>query len=277
MMNLLLSSVSASAILAGTPAAGIIESWVLDATKVTAGYTLSNLDLTLTNTSGGTDFRNWVPTVKPLELGKIYYWEVALLTDTGAATYNGYMGVVTQDQIDLAGSSYDDGANPIDQGSLAYRGNGDLWGNTGTSLASGLPTYGVGDVLMFGFNPDTGDFWTGKNGVWDRTPGVDAARVQSTVAGGVFYPVVQGRNTGDGGTLRTTTSEYSYPIPDGLVAPGVRPPIPISSLFGSRIHVLHGKSNKGGTVSFADTKIVHGTPPVGGVVSQYKTFVIVEG
>ena len=45
-------------------------------------------------------------------------------------------------------------------------------------------------------------------------------------AGGsaAFHPVIQGRNPGDGGTLRSLSSQLSYPVPPGAHPLGFREP-----------------------------------------------------
>ena len=53
------------------------SAWVLDVTRLPAGYTLSNGNQTAVNISGGVDYRRWVPTARAIlpSDGK-RYWEV---------------------------------------------------------------------------------------------------------------------------------------------------------------------------------------------------------
>ena len=68
------------------------SAWVLDLTRLPAGYTLSNGNQTAVNTSGGADYRRWVPSAKPiLPTDGKRYWEV-LCAASGAAAFDGYYG-----------------------------------------------------------------------------------------------------------------------------------------------------------------------------------------
>ena len=134
-----------------------------------SGYTLSNGNQTAINTSGGANYLRWVPTAKALlPTDGRRYWEV-LCASGGAATFDGYMGVVSAAQRE----EFNAGLNPITLGSIGWRGTGALWSST-TATAfqqlTGLPTFGAGDVLMFVLDPATARLWIGKNGVWRDDP-----------------------------------------------------------------------------------------------------------
>jgi len=88
---------------------------------------------------------------------------------------------------------------------------------------TGLPTHGTGDVLMFVLDPANARLWIGKNGIWHSDPVSGAA---TWTAGGstAFYPQIQGRNLGDGGTLRALPSQFSYPVPPVARALGFKDP-----------------------------------------------------
>lgn len=196
--------------------------WQLDATRQPPGYTLSNGNQTAVNTSGGTNYQRWVPTAKAiLPSDSRRYWEV-LCAASGAASFDGYMGVVSDAQRE----EFNTGNNPITLGSIGYRGNGSLW-SSNTSTASqrltGLPTYGAGDVLMFVLDPAAASLWIGKNGIWRDDP-VSGAPTWTAGGSAAFYPQVQGRNPGDGGTLRSQPSQFSYPVPPGVRALGFEEP-----------------------------------------------------
>jgi hypothetical protein len=196
--------------------------WQLDTSRRPSGYTLSNGNQTAINTSGGANYLRWVPTAKALlpSEGR-RYWEV-LCASGGAATFDGYMGVVSAAQRE----EFNAGLNPNTLGSIGWRGNGALWSST-TATAfqqlTGLPTHGAGDVLMFVLDPATARLWIGKNGVWRDDP-VSGPATWTTAASPAFYPQVQGRNPGDGGTLRSLPSQFSYPLPPGVRALGYDEP-----------------------------------------------------
>jgi hypothetical protein len=196
--------------------------WQLDTTRRPPGYTLSDGNQTAVNTSGGINYQRWVPTAKAiLPSDGRRYWEV-LCAASGAASFDGYMGVVSAAQRE----EFNVGNNPITLGSIGYRGNGSLW-SSDTSTASqritGLPTYGAGDVLMFVLDPAAASLWVGKNGIWRDDP-VSVAPTWTAGGSAAFYPQIQGRNPGDGGTLRSQPSQFSYPVPPGVRALGFEEP-----------------------------------------------------
>jgi hypothetical protein len=216
-MNLLMQR--ASILAQGTapvpPPVSSGSAWELDITRTPAGYTLSDSDQTAINTSGGSDYRRWVPSVKAITPADgRRYWEVAC-APSGAGSFNGYMGVVSAQERD----AFDADTNPVTRGSIGWRGNGTLWASDTASAAqqrlTGLPSYGAGDVLMFVFDPASASLWIGKNGVWRDDPVIGS---QTWTSGGPspFYPQIQGRDPGDGGTLRSLANQFSYPVPSGV-------------------------------------------------------------
>ena len=76
---------------------------------------------------------------------------------------------------------------------------------------------------MFVSDPATASLWVGVNGVWQDDP---VAGDATWTAGGsaAFHPFVQGRDPGDGGTLRSLPSMFSYPVPPGVKALGFEEP-----------------------------------------------------
>ena len=204
------------------PPVDIGSEWQLDITRRPAGYTLSDGNQTAVNTSGGRDYRRWVPSAKAiLPSDGRRDWEV-LCAASGATSFDGYMGVVSAAQRE----EFNVGNNPITLGSIAYRGNGTLWSsNTATAAQqlTGLPTFGAGDVLMFVLDPSTARLWIGRNGVWRDDP-VSGAATWTAAQSTTFYPQVQGRNPGDGGTLRSQPSQLSYPVPPGVLPLGYEDP-----------------------------------------------------
>lgn len=204
------------------PPVDIGSVWQLDTARRPPGYTLSDGNQTAVNTSGGTNYQRWVPTAKSvLPLDGRRYWEL-LCAATGAASFDGYMGVVSAAQRE----EFNIGNNPITLGSIGYRGNGSLW-SSDTSASSqritGLPPYGAGDVLMFVLDPAAASLWIGKNGIWRDDP-VSGAPTWTAGGSAAFYPQIQGRNPGDGGTLRSLPSQFSYPVPPGIKALGFEEP-----------------------------------------------------
>ena len=207
---------------AAAPPIDIGSAWQLDSTRRPAGYTLSDGNQTAVNTSGGPNYLRWVPTAKALRpWDGLRYWEV-LCAPGGAVSFDGYIGVVSAAQRE----EYDAGLNPITLGSIGYRGNGTLWSsNTATAAQqlTGLPTFGAGDVLMFVLDPATARLWIGRNGIWRDDP-VSGAPTWTAAPSTAFHPQIQGRNPGDGGTLRALPSQFSYPVPPGVAALGYEDP-----------------------------------------------------
>jgi len=207
---------------AAAPPVDLGSAWELDGTRRPAGYTLSEGNQTAVNTSGGSDYRRWVPTAKAITGwdGK-RYWEV-LCAPGGAAQFDGYLGVASAEQRE----EFNSGNSPITLGSIGWRGNGTLWSsNTATAAQklSGLPTHGAGDVVMFVFDPAAASLWIGKNGVWRDDP-VSGAPTWTAGGSSAFHPQVHGRNSGDGGTLRSLVSQFNYAVPTGAQALGFEEP-----------------------------------------------------
>ncbi|MFZ3582173.1 hypothetical protein ACOI1H_08400 [Loktanella sp. DJP18] len=191
--------------------------WRLDATRTQAGYHTWRAGLTVVNATGGTDHVGFVPTENSFSSGK-RYWEVACAAGiTATAAYNGYMGIVPAEQL-----SYWNASNPISYGGIGYRGNGTIYASNGPTaglVKSGLPSYRPGDILMFAFEPVTRGLWVGVNGVWSDIPDSDPPTYASGV-GSVWYPVIQGREPNEGGTLRSLAAQFSYPIPTSCISLG---------------------------------------------------------
>jgi hypothetical protein len=207
---------------AAAPPVDIGTAWELDVTRRPAGYTLSDGNQTAINTSGGTNYQRWVPTAKAiLPSDGRRYWEV-LCAPGGAATFDGYLGVVSAEQRE----EFNTGNSPIALGSIGYRGNGTLWSSdtaTASQRLTGLPSFGAGDVLMFVLDPANARLWIGKNGIWRDDP-VSGAPTWTAGGSTAFHPQIQGRGPGDGGTLRALPSQFSYPVPPGVHALGFADP-----------------------------------------------------
>lgn len=204
------------------PPVDIGSVWQLDTARRPPGYTLSDGNQTAVNSSSGTNYMRWVPSAKAiLPSDGRRYWEVFCALG-GATSFDGYMGVVSAAQRE----EFNIGNNPITLGSIGYRGNGSLWSSNNTvaeQRLTGLPTFGAGDVLMFVLDPATARLWVGRNGVWRDDP-VSGAATWTAAPSTAFYPQVQGRNPGDGGTLRSQPSQFSYPVPPGVLPLGYEHP-----------------------------------------------------
>ena len=172
------------------------------------------------NQTSTSSYRNWVTADRLLDgarPGK-FYWEFEA-NPSGPAQFSGYHGVVSRNQLDDPTRTYDSGNDPFYHGSLVYRGSGDTRGN-GAIRKAGTNSYGAGDVVMIAFEPSTGKFWVGLNGTWEDDPTVDPPTRTSDDAGGDFWPVLQAREPGEGGTLRSVASQFSYAVPTGCTALG---------------------------------------------------------
>lgn len=223
-MSLLLmrAAILAQGAAGAAPPVDIGSAWELDTTRRPPGYTLIDGNQTAVNTSGGTGYPRWVPTARAiLPTDGRRYWEV-LCAAGGAASFDGYLGVVSAAQR----AAFDAGLDPITLGSIGWRGNGTLWSSvtaTASQRLTGLPGFGAGDVLMFVLDPANARIWIGKNGIWHNDP-VSGTATWTAAASPAFYPQVQGRNPGDGGTLRALASQFSYPVPPGVTALGYLDP-----------------------------------------------------
>jgi len=190
------------------------EDFNFDPAYTSAGHTLTNANKTLENTSGGTDYRRFVPSEQEIPKDTGRYFEIECLT-TATADYNGYMGVMTDNLRDSVSLGPTSGNNPVDLGSLGYRGTGDIWGDDTLELVTGVGTFGTGDILMFFVDMEAREFYVGKNGTWHRDP--DSARpsrlFQYGYEGGAYYVTGQGRDQTEGGTLISKEADFNYTPP----------------------------------------------------------------
>lgn len=199
------------------PTIEVAPFWQLDPDRCPAGYALSDNNQTAINVSGGSNFQRWVPTARViLPTDGRRYWEV--LCVAGNAVFDGYMGIVSATQRE----EFNAGLSPITLGSIGWRGTGTLWSSVSSApvqCLTGLPSFGAGDVLMFVLDPALGRLWIGKNGIWRDDPLIGPATWTAGSHAG-FYPQIQGASPGDGGTLRSLASQFSYPLPPGVAALG---------------------------------------------------------
>ena len=207
---------------------GAETQWVLDtATFNYAGHVYAEGDTRLTNATGGTNYKVFVPTIRSMPdsyAGKIY-WEFHCNT-LGGSSYNGYHSVLSAEARAARLADMEADVNPIGFGSLARRGNGTLWdGNSGfgsgTQDVLGLADFGANDVLMMCFDPSTAKIWTGVNGVWDDDPDTDGPTYTGPVASAEFYICLQGRNANQGGRLVSLSNEMTYTLPTGATPLGL--------------------------------------------------------
>ena len=152
---------------------GAESSWTVDPAFIGTGHSLTNGNTTLTNVSGGADYRFWTITINrlPSSTDALVYWEVRHGADADVE-YNGYHAIVTSAEIaSRVGGSVD---NPIGNNSAGRRGNGQIWsgataGTGSPVVSSGLP-YGNDDVLMMAFNPSNSAALDGRERSLGRQP-----------------------------------------------------------------------------------------------------------
>lgn len=192
--------------------------WALDPTYVKGGHLLDENNTRLVNVSGGSNYLWWLPTVKRIQASQIgrVYWEVQM--QAGATNYDGYVGLVTPTAITNHLSSQ---VNPLENGSTGYRGGGAIWASTTgapSSQRTGLASFGNGKRAMFLFEPSTGQWWVGVNGVWDRDPSGIPSHTVYQVGIPEWGIALQGRNLNDGQKLISMPADFAYPIPAGAMA-----------------------------------------------------------
>ncbi len=208
MLALLLCSVASSALIAGQGDFLIYEDTLitLNPSEVDANFYFSPDQTEIRNTSNS-EVKDAVRAVKPIipSMGDTY-WEVHMNSISTDNTFNGYVGVLSQNQVDDPSFGFGSDTHPVYFGSIGYRGNGRFWSN-GSEVSSAVDYYGTGDVIMLSFNAKTGRIRVGKNGVWSNFI------YNSIDAGGIFWPYVQGRDKNEGGRLVSLPDEFAYPIP----------------------------------------------------------------
>ncbi|MGY6535282.1 MAG: hypothetical protein ACXIVG_08060 [Pararhodobacter sp.] len=195
------------------PPVGDDPPWLFDVTRTPPGYTLSDGNRTVVN-NGITSYFAWVPTARALRpWDGPRYWELRI-ADSAAAQSDAFVGVATQATHDVHANN----ATPVSLGSMGWRGDGRLWWNpvTNQTIRRGdLPTYGAGDVLMLVFDPATAGLWVGRNGVWHDDPVTGAPTWTGTISDR-SYPYLQGRQPGEGATLRSLPAQFTWPVPAGV-------------------------------------------------------------
>ena len=264
MMSLLLSSVSASALI------GVVPPVILDRVKWTTGVSnyvidASGTEFTSTTTAGQYfTFSEKVMGLNRPFLGfKGFYWEVEF-TGTATGNHNSYTGVMKSSNTGFG--------FPQD---LTWRGNGSLYKNGSSSGSAG--TYTNNDRLMFCFNPYTGEMWVGKNGVWVNDPAVDPANITGDI--GTYVAIGQSRfSSGNGGILHSTIETNAYAVPTNAVALADSDEMVFNdlTLFGSVNYLIFGNRTDGITLSKTNTYVIFGQTQNSLYVSKTTTFVILE-
>jgi hypothetical protein len=93
-----------------------------------------------------------------------WYYEVKIISQSGAASSNGKFGTFGFHDIAEASDAENDGLTIISDARL--RGQG----STGSAIGS-PPLWGVGDILMFALDMDNQNLYMGKNGSWRTSAG----------------------------------------------------------------------------------------------------------
>jgi hypothetical protein len=186
-----------------------------DPTRLVTGWGLSNSDRTVTNVSAGNNVTKWSSYLVPLFTHRIYF-EVVFNRSGGSNV--AYIGLVPQTRID----NFDDGTNigtTANFPGIGYGSSGIIFHNGITTTVTGS-SYVNGDILMIAFDGFTGNFWTGKNGTWDRNPSSQAPRVSinpGTTPLTGWLVAATPRDQNDAYTIRRNASELSYSVPSGFV------------------------------------------------------------
>ena len=95
-------------------------------------------------------------------------------------------------------------------------GDGDVYGPSGGYSRNSGITYGVGDTVMFCYDPATREVWYGVNGVWDSDPvSGSGSWVQPNENQHVYG---QARYDTNKMTLVGNSADFDYSIPSGAVA-----------------------------------------------------------
>lgn len=213
---------STTAIVPPGPDPVVETSVVFDPDRMPTAYILVSAGRGFERTTTSTNYARWLQSIRvlgggmdPAELGFAgYYWEMEL-SGSNTSPWNGYIGVVGDGSWDLFNGT----TNPIVWNSAGWRGIGELWySDTGSTarVLSGLPNYTSGDILMFAFNPHSGDLWIGKNGVWVDDPATGDPTWN--LIPGLFKISAQGRDPNSNGILNSETIHLNYPVPAGFVS-----------------------------------------------------------
>jgi hypothetical protein len=139
------------------------------------------------------------------------YWEVDCESDD--AVMDGYLGVTSWAEIH--GTNPWETGVPVAGNAVGYRGNGTIWTNT-TQTVTGLATYGNGSVVMFAYDPATGELWTGVDGIWNDDPDIDPATYTRAITR--TWIGLNARYIRDTVTLVSQAANFTHTIPTACVA-----------------------------------------------------------
>ena len=181
---------------------GVLGDWYIDMSRIAAGWQVSNGASTGENVSGGDNDPGFLLSQKTLGTALPRYWEV-VIDARGAGANSGYIGIVVEAQRAFY-QSIDFASRPD---SVGYRENGEVRKN-GTLLASGLPTYGAGDIVMVTYDPGTNKVQFGINGLWQATD-------HATLAAANYYAAMGLCDQGDKITLIGNEADFTYTKPPG--------------------------------------------------------------
>jgi hypothetical protein len=228
------------------------DPWELDPATIGASHTLSNGNLTLTNTGGASDYRHVANTINVFEADAgLVYWEVEMVAG-GPSSYNGYVPI-----LDGNSTPVNPADNPISGGNIGRRGNGSIWAE-GSQQVTSLQTFGAGDTVMIALDAVTGDIWTGVNGSWDHDPATDPPTYSPANPNGSYALGAQGRDPYSGMTLLTAASQVKYTVPAGATLPAE--------------YVLPADMR----IGEARTYVVSAPPRASVTMRQAKTYVVIQ-
>lgn len=206
--QLLHSSVSASAV-----GGSVATDDRFDPAFTSSVHTLSAFDKKLTNATGPyrTDQFGVYKGVLPAAMTDMVYWETkheetTWVIDAFYALVTAAAKVRFNDNLTNA-ITYDN--------SFGYMGRGWIYFNN-VHVSSGYPSIYNGDIAMFCYQPSTGYFWVGVNGLWDRIPPWSPpSYVLPTIED--RWPAYRPYQAGASIQLFTQSSELTYPLPIGAI------------------------------------------------------------
>jgi hypothetical protein len=181
---------------------GIRGDWHIDMSRIAGGWQVSNLASSAQNVAGSDNDPGFVLSTKTLGQTLPRYFEV-MIDARGAGANSGYVGIVEEGQ-----RAYYQALHFADRpDSIGYRENGEVRKN-GAVLASGLPAYGAGDIVMVAYDPDLNTVEFGLNGLWQGTG-------HPTKAASNYYAAFSLRDQGDRATLIGNQADFTYAKPSG--------------------------------------------------------------
>lgn len=203
-----------------------------------------------TKTGGNNGRPDFIPGGKAIPRSRKGYFEVEIGAEGSHGTVSA-VGVVTREQR----HDYDTQEFSQDEG-VAWKQDGSIWYDGAEIAGAGTaPSWGEGDTLQFGFDPDTAKLWIGKNDTWQGDPVAGTGEAATGSVARTYYPAIQYADVGDSRTLRGNKGKTRHGPPEGFVEIGEEVEVTLgeASLVEQTVYAVVGR--KADTISLVEQAV----------------------